>query len=191
MVDGPVWMSKACSIALRNKEQTEALLLESAVKLFREREYDAVSLQEVALNAGLSKRVASYYFADTRMLFLLIVERAYEHLARLDLSGKRDLQSVLAAAIDFLCGCRITTRLLEMDVARHGITERARRSSLYRELSAALAPQEGSAFLREVDDLFIAVLQIPRLHLLCDQKGSPVFARRLQLAVELVAAIRA
>jgi AcrR family transcriptional regulator len=84
-------------------EQTRALILETALRLFRERGYDRTTMRAIAGQAGVSVGNAYYYFASKEHLvqgfYDLIAE---EHRRRLPerLAGRRDLGDRLRTALE-------------------------------------------------------------------------------------------
>ncbi len=91
------------SPAPSKSEQTRALIMETALRLFRERGYDRTTMRAVAEEAGASVGSAYYYFASKEHLvqgfYDLIAE---EHRRRLPdaLAGQRDLGARLRTALE-------------------------------------------------------------------------------------------
>ncbi|MFG2227835.1 TetR family transcriptional regulator [Streptomyces sp. NPDC048644] len=88
-------------------EQTRALILETAMRLFQERGYDRTTMRAIAQEAGVSVGNAYYYFASKEHLIQGFYDRiAKEHAAAVegvlaretDLSGR--LSGVLLAWLD-------------------------------------------------------------------------------------------
>src|SRR5438445_2713544 len=74
-------------------EQTRALILETALRLFRERGYDRTTMRAIAEEAGVSVGNAYYYFASKEHLVQGFYDRiAEEHRDRLPeaLTGRSD-----------------------------------------------------------------------------------------------------
>ena len=88
-------------------EQTRALIMDTALRLFRDRGYDRTTMRAIAEEAGVSVGNAYYYFASKEHLvqgfYDLIAE---EHRQRLPaaLAGKRDLGDRLRTALDVWIG---------------------------------------------------------------------------------------
>jgi AcrR family transcriptional regulator len=84
-------------------EQTRSLILETALRLFRERGYDRTTMRAIAEEAGVSVGNAYYYFASKEHLvqgfYDLIAE---EHGRQLPaaLAGKRELGDRLRTALE-------------------------------------------------------------------------------------------
>ncbi|MGC0419005.1 TetR family transcriptional regulator [Embleya sp. AB8] len=88
-------------------EQTRSLILETALRLFRERGYDKTTMRAIAQESGVSVGNAYYYFGSKEHLIHGFYDRVtQEHIARArqDLRGVRDfgdrLQAVLTAWLD-------------------------------------------------------------------------------------------
>jgi AcrR family transcriptional regulator len=91
----------------RKGEQTRALILETALVLFRERGYEETTMRAIAESAGVAVGNAYYYFRSKEYLIQAFYERSHdEHLAasREVLETERDLRDrllgVLRAKID-------------------------------------------------------------------------------------------
>lgn len=90
-------------------EQTRALILETALRLFRERGYDRTTMRAIAEAAGVSVGNAYYYFASKEHLVQGFYDQiAEEHRSQLPqaLSGRTDLGDRL-----------VTTLRVWMDIA--------------------------------------------------------------------------
>ncbi|MFJ7901197.1 TetR family transcriptional regulator [Streptomyces sp. NPDC096198] len=88
-------------------EQTRALIIETAMRLFRERGYDGTTMRAIAQEAGVSVGNAYYYFAGKEHLIQGFYDRiAAEHRAAvrdvLDQEGELEarLAGVLTAWLD-------------------------------------------------------------------------------------------
>ncbi len=68
-------------------EQTRALIVETALRLFRERGYDATTMRAIATEAGLSVGNAYYYFDSKEHL----VQAFYDQIQELHRSAARDV----------------------------------------------------------------------------------------------------
>src|ERR687898_2413131 len=62
-------------------EERRALIVEAAGRLFGERGYDGVTLDEVAAAAGVTKPILYRHFDDKRALYLALLERHRDDLA--------------------------------------------------------------------------------------------------------------
>jgi AcrR family transcriptional regulator len=84
-------------------EQTRALILETALRLFRERGYDRTTMRAIAEEAGVSVGNAYYYFASKEHLVQGFYDLiADEHRRQLPaaLADRRDLGDRLRTALD-------------------------------------------------------------------------------------------
>jgi AcrR family transcriptional regulator len=80
-------------------EQTRALIVETALRLFRERGYEATTMRSIAQEAGVSVGNAYYYFASKEHL----VQAYYERMQELHQAAAKD---VLARETDFAARLR-------------------------------------------------------------------------------------
>ncbi|MFJ4711051.1 TetR/AcrR family transcriptional regulator [Streptomyces sp. NPDC088785] len=83
-------------------EQTRALILETAMRLFRERGYDRTTMRAIAQEAGVSVGNAYYYFAGKEHLVQGFYDRiAAEHQAavRPVLDTETDLEARIAGVL--------------------------------------------------------------------------------------------
>ncbi|MCH0563918.1 TetR/AcrR family transcriptional regulator [Streptomyces sp. MUM 2J] len=83
-------------------EQTRALILETAMRLFRERGYDRTTMRAIAQEAGVSVGNAYYYFAGKEHLIQGFYDRiAAEHRAAVRgiLDQETDLETRLAGVL--------------------------------------------------------------------------------------------
>lgn len=81
---------------------TRALLLDVALKLFREKGFDETTMRQIALRAGLSLGAAYHYFASKEAIILAYyahVQRRHIALAQQALASHTDLRDRLAAAV--------------------------------------------------------------------------------------------
>ena len=90
-------------------EQTRTLIVETALRLFRENGYDRTTMRSIAKEAGVSVGNAYYYFGSKEHL----IQGFYERIQQLHLAASAD---VLAAERDF--GKRLEAVLLAwLDIA--------------------------------------------------------------------------
>lgn len=83
-------------------EQTRALILETALRLFQERGYDKTTMRAIAQEAGVSVGNAYYYFAGKEHLIQGFYDRiGAEHLAavRPVLEREKDLEARIAGVL--------------------------------------------------------------------------------------------
>jgi AcrR family transcriptional regulator len=84
-------------------EQTRATILDVALRLFRERGYEATTMRAIATEAGVSLGNAYYYFGSKEHLIQGYYERiGVEHAAAAAgaLTGERDLEKRIVAVVD-------------------------------------------------------------------------------------------
>ncbi|MFF1907179.1 TetR family transcriptional regulator [Kitasatospora sp. NPDC058218] len=89
-------------------EQTRALILETAMRLFQERGYDKTTMRAIAAEAGVSVGNAYYYFSSKEFLIQGFYDRmTYEHAAdaRRRLAGTRDFAERLEIAVTSWIDC--------------------------------------------------------------------------------------
>ncbi|MCZ2528105.1 TetR/AcrR family transcriptional regulator, partial [Streptomyces sp. HB2AG] len=89
-------------------EQTRALILHTAMRLFQERGYDRTTMRAVAKEAGVSVGNAYYYFASKEYLIQGFYDRmTHEHTeaARKALAGHRDFGERLRIALETWLDC--------------------------------------------------------------------------------------
>jgi AcrR family transcriptional regulator len=83
--------------------RTRALILETALRLFRERGYEETTMRAIATEAGVSVGNAYYYFQSKEHLIQAFYDRAYlEHEAAIRdlLDGYTDLERRMVATIE-------------------------------------------------------------------------------------------
>ncbi|MGF1429291.1 TetR family transcriptional regulator [Kitasatospora sp. LaBMicrA B282] len=83
-------------------EQTRALILETAMRLFQERGYDKTTMRAIATEAGISVGNAYYYFAGKEFLIQGFYDRmTYDHAtdARARMAHTRDFTERLEIAL--------------------------------------------------------------------------------------------
>ncbi|MFJ5123303.1 MULTISPECIES: TetR family transcriptional regulator [unclassified Kitasatospora] len=89
-------------------EQTRALILETAMRLFQERGYDRTTMRAIAAEAGVSVGNAYYYFSSKEFLIQGFYDRmTYEHAAdaRRRLAGTKDFTERLEIAVSSWLDC--------------------------------------------------------------------------------------
>src|SRR5207248_2942917 len=92
------------SPALETKAaRTRSTIIDAALRLFRERGYDATTMRAIAAEAGVSVGNAYYYFASKEQLVQGFYDRAqidHEHAARPVLERERDLAARIIGVAD-------------------------------------------------------------------------------------------
>ena len=89
-------------------EQTRALILETAMRMFRERGYDKTTMRAIAAEARVSVGNAYYYFESKELLIQGFYDRTiHEHteIARAAMAGKRDFAERLDIALKTWVDC--------------------------------------------------------------------------------------
>ena len=67
----------------QNGEETRAKIINAAELLFGKRSFDAVSLRDITVEAGVTLALASYHFRTKENLFAAVVSRRAEVLNRI------------------------------------------------------------------------------------------------------------
>lgn len=81
------------------RDRTRAVIVETALRSFRERGYDATTIRLIAAEAGVSVGTTNYHFASKNELvqeFYLEVQLGHQAAARSRLDGIRDLRERLS-----------------------------------------------------------------------------------------------
>ncbi len=81
------------------RDRTRALIVDTALRSFRERGYDATTIRRIASEAGVSVGTTNYHFASKNELvqeFYLQVQQAHRAAALPRLESERDLAERLA-----------------------------------------------------------------------------------------------
>ncbi len=89
-------------------EQTRALILETAMRLFQERGYDKTTMRAIAAEAGVSVGNAYYYFEGKEFLIQGFYDRmTREHAldARERMAGRTDFSERLSIALESWVDC--------------------------------------------------------------------------------------
>jgi AcrR family transcriptional regulator len=88
------------AVATSKGGQTKALILETALKMFRDRGYEATTMRAIAKKAGVSLGNAYYYFPSKELLIQAFYHRTHEeHLAAAVPALEKD-QSLKARLLD-------------------------------------------------------------------------------------------
>jgi TetR/AcrR family transcriptional regulator len=61
----------------RDAERSREAILDAAERLFSDRGFEGVSLQEIASDAGLSRGAPSYFFGSKDSLYEAVLERVF------------------------------------------------------------------------------------------------------------------
>lgn len=127
-------------------DERRAQLLELGVRLFSERAYDEISIDDIAGEAGVSKGLLYHYFGGKRAFYVACVEHAAGELVAQtempeSLPGAERARAGLVAYLDFAREHDLAYRTLYRsgignDPEVMGIVERARRSIVARMLES-------------------------------------------------------
>ncbi len=115
----------------RNPSRSREAILDAAERLFAEKGYDATSMQEVGLLAGLSRGTPGYFFGSKGALYRAVLDRCFAQVRLAVRSGReRTLASnqtgevVLAGAVsdyfDFITSNPNFVRLIEWEALSGG-----------------------------------------------------------------------
>ncbi|GAA1791801.1 TetR/AcrR family transcriptional regulator [Actinomadura chokoriensis] len=126
-------------MADRHRSDRRASIMETASRLFADRSYDALSMDEIAAAADVAKGLIYYYFGSKRGLFLAVIENAAGHLNALaeefgDLSPLERLTRSLDA---FLCWAD-THRAAFQTITSGGVGVDAEVAALHRRVRGGL-----------------------------------------------------
>src|SRR6266852_1685298 len=81
--------SKEESTKTQKGEQTKALILDAALKIFHERGYEETTMRAIAKKAGVSLGNAYYYFGSKEHLIQAFYHRTHEqHVSALEAQPK-------------------------------------------------------------------------------------------------------
>ena len=107
-------------------------ILECALALFAERGYDAIGVQEIVENAGVTKPTLYHYFGSKRGLLEALLDKHYEEFDRL-----------LVAAASYRGDLPLTLRRIAEAYFRYALDH----PTYYRlQLALGFAPQQSEAF---------------------------------------------
>jgi len=90
-------------MATAKAEETRARILDAALRLFRERGFDATTMRDVAVEAGVATGAAYYYYRskeDLVMAFYLRTDEEARETVRSAISSTRDLRKRLRGIIE-------------------------------------------------------------------------------------------
>ena len=126
-------------MADRHRSDRRAAIMRTAARLFADRPYDVLSMDEIAAAADVAKGLIYYYFDSKRGLFLAVIEDAAGHLAALaeefgDLSPVERLTRTLDG---FLCWAD-THRAAFHTITSGGIGVDAEVTALHRRVRSGL-----------------------------------------------------
>jgi AcrR family transcriptional regulator len=115
----------------RDPDRSRSAILDAAEQLFAEQGYEASSLAEVGLRAGVSRGTPGYFFGSKAELYRAVLERCFEEVRTAVRSGRERTRSgthapeeILEGAVsdyfDFLAARPNFVRLIERDALSSG-----------------------------------------------------------------------
>ena len=116
---------------MSNAARSRSAILDAAEELFAERGYEASSLAEIGLRAGVSRGTPGYFFGSKADLHRAVLERCFEEVRRAvragrdrTMSGSHTPEEILEGAVsdyfDFLSTRPNFVRLIERKALRDG-----------------------------------------------------------------------
>ena len=116
--------------AARNPQQSQARILEAALKEFAAKGFDGARVDAIARKARINKRMLYHYFGDKEGLFREVLRRKMEERALWAASAPEDPVDSLPYWFRLACGDTDWVRLLEWEALQRGqqkITDQAHR----------------------------------------------------------------
>ena len=116
---------------IRNPERSRDAILEAAEELFAERGFEATSLAEVGLRAGVSRATPGYFFGSKAELYRAVLDRAFSEARQAIATGwarsrskvtpvKQIIEGVVSDYYDFLDSRRNFVKLMEREALGTG-----------------------------------------------------------------------
>ena len=140
----------------RDPDRSRSAILDAAEQLFAEQGYEASSLAEVGLRAGVSRGTPGYFFGSKADLYRAVLERCFEEVRTAVRSGRERTRSgthapeeILEGAVsdyfDFLAARPNFVRLIEREALSGGslLADTAPPLSAGQEALAAIAAELG------------------------------------------------
>lgn len=140
----------------RDPDRSRAAILDAAEQLFAEQGYDASSLAEVGLRAGVSRGTPGYFFGSKAELYRSVLERCFDEVRTAvrsgrerTLSGTHAPEEILEGAVsdyfDFLSERPNFVRLIEREAlsGAHLLRDTTPPLSAGQEALAAIAAELG------------------------------------------------
>ncbi|MDZ4673257.1 MAG: TetR family transcriptional regulator [Gemmatimonadota bacterium] len=114
----------------RDADRSRESILDAAEQLFADRGYEATSLTEIGMEAGVSRATPGYFFGSKAELYEAVLDRSFADVRAAVRSGRQRAQSgvhapeaVLAGALrdyhDFLSARPNFVRLMEREALGH------------------------------------------------------------------------
>ena len=130
-------MSASPAEALSQRGETAERILSAAADLFATRGYEAVSMNEIARHAAVSKANVFHHFNSKHDLYLTVVRRACTH-SRERLAGLGSPQGSLAERFNTFVGGMLGDMLDQAQVTRIILREGQAQGTLRRDLDPAM-----------------------------------------------------
>lgn len=107
-----------------DKQDKRQILMDTAERLFAERGFEAVSVRELAAEAGVNLAMVSYYFGSKEGLFEAIIENkiprtryALEHLVKSDLTPWEKLSQTIDIYVDKMLSTHTFSRVIMREMS--------------------------------------------------------------------------
>ena len=134
---------------MKKKEERQQSILQSAARLFAEKRFDEVLMEEVAQQAGVGKGTLYRYFRDKEELYFAVVFDGIAHLkdqlrcrAAMEMDPLKKLEAAMRAIVSFLSGNRFFFRLMNMEDSKLDGKQGSYRSRWKQERDGLLASLE-------------------------------------------------
>jgi AcrR family transcriptional regulator len=178
----------------QRSEETRLAILETALRLFRERGFAETTMRDVATDAGVSLGAAYYYFASKEAIvagYYDHVQAAHEAACRTAFAAGQDLRQRLRTAlhskVDIMAGDRRLVRALfrygadpQHPLTWFGPATRATREASVAVFAAAIGDERLPADLREAAPTLLWALHMGvLLYFLFDESPDHRRTRRL------------
>jgi len=125
-------MARSSGRRRRDPEASRERLLLAGVKLFAERGPDGVSVEAIAREAGLNRRMLYHYFESKDGLYRAVIRHAYERVTSIEvelshmlLPAEALLEKMIRTYYDFLAGNPDVVRLLTWENLLQGRAAKA------------------------------------------------------------------
>jgi TetR/AcrR family transcriptional regulator len=183
----------------RNPIRTRAAILDAAEKLFAQKGFDATSLNEVGIAAGVSRGTPGYFFGSKADLYQSVLDRSFSEAreavrdgrARALASGKTP-EAILAGAVsdyfDFLAARPNFIRLIEREALSGGPQlDEVSQLSAGQEALAAISAELGldDSPSGEAAQLLLSIIALCWFHLIHARTVAPAVGVTLENADDL------
>lgn len=86
----------------RNPVKTQRKILKAGIRLFSQRGYDGVSVDEIVNRAGVNKRMLYHYFGNKKGLYVAVLMEVFGRLEKIELEALEKTNSVKQAIDEIL-----------------------------------------------------------------------------------------